>query len=134
VVSPSNPSQPNPQSTQRHNGSDQPQAESSAEAASSAAKAEATSAEQIPAGRTEQLLISISDQLKSIQRAEIFDEFSLTKLIAGVLQVIVLFCILITVWFLMSPTSRGNSVMITLGFAVLLQLMALTFYIMRGRK
>ncbi len=121
VVSPSNPSQPNPQSTQRHNGSDQPQTE-------------ATSAEQIPAGRTEQLLISILDQLKSIQRAEIFDEFSLTKLIAGVLQVIVLFCILITVWFLMSPTSRANSVMITLGFAVLLQLMALTFYIMRGRK
>jgi D-glycero-D-manno-heptose 1,7-bisphosphate phosphatase len=115
------PSQPNPQSTQRHNSSDQPQTE-------------ATPTEQIPAGRTEQLLISILDQLKSIQRAEIFDEFSLTKLIAGVLQVIVLFCILITVWFLMSPTSRGNSVMITLGFAVLLQLMALTFYIMRGRK
>jgi D,D-heptose 1,7-bisphosphate phosphatase len=116
-------SQPNPQSSQQHNTSDQPQPK-------------ATSADQNPASRSEseQLLISILDQLKSIRRAEIFDEFSLTKLIAGVLQVVVLFCILITVWFLMSPTSRSNSVIIALGFAILLQLMALTFYIMQGRK
>ncbi len=115
-------SQPNPQSNQQHNTSDpQPKA---------------TSADQKPTSRSEseQLLISILDQLKSIRRAEIFDEFSLTKLIAGVLQVVVLFCILITVWFLMSPTSRSNSVIIALGFAILLQLMALTFYIMQGRK
>jgi len=128
------PSQPNPEGSLRHNSSDQLQTESSAEAASSTAKAEAAPVEQNPAGGLEQLLISILDQLKSMQRAEFFNEFSLTKLVAGVLQVIVLFCILITVWFLMSPTSRGNSVMITLGFAVLLQLMALTFYIMQGRK
>jgi D,D-heptose 1,7-bisphosphate phosphatase len=134
VVSPSNPSQPNPEGSLQHNSSDQLQTESSAEAASSTAKAEAAPVEQNPAGGSEQLLISILDQLKSMQRAEFFNEFSLTKLVAGVLQVIVLFCILITVWFLMSPTSRGNSVMITLGFAVLLQLMALTFYIMQGRK
>lgn len=116
-------SQPNPQSSQQHNTSDPPQPK-------------ATSADQNPTNRSEseQLLISILDQLKSIRRAEIFDEFSLTKLIAGVLQVVVLFCILITVWFLMSPTSRSNSVIIALGFAILLQLMALTFYIMQGRK
>jgi hypothetical protein len=114
-------SQPNPPNSQQHNTSDSPQPK-------------ATSADQNPISRSEQLLISILDQLKSIRRAEIFDEFSLTKLTAGVLQVIVLFCILITVWFLMSPTSRSNSVMITLGFAILLQLMALTFYIMQGRK
>jgi D-glycero-D-manno-heptose 1,7-bisphosphate phosphatase len=114
-------SQPNTQSSQQHNASEPPQPK-------------ATSADQIPASRSEQLLISILDQLKGIRRAEIFDEFSLTKLIAGILQVIVLFCILITVWFLMSPTSRSNSVIIALGFAILLQLMALTFYIMQGRK
>lgn len=116
-------SQPNPQSSQQHNTSGPPQPK-------------ATSADQNPTSRSEseQLLISILDQLKSIRRAEIFDEFSLTKLIAGVLQVVVLFCILITVWFLMSPTSRSNSVIIALGFAILLQLMALTFYIMQGRK
>ena len=116
-------SQPNPPNSQQHNSSKPVQTE-------------ATPPEQNPASRSEseQLLISILDQLKSIRRAEIFDEFSLTKLIAGVLQVVVLFCILITVWFLMSPTSRSNSVIIALGFAILLQLMALTFYIMQGRK
>jgi D-glycero-D-manno-heptose 1,7-bisphosphate phosphatase len=113
--------QPNPQSSQQHNVSDSPQPK-------------AAPADQNSASRSEQLLISILDQLKGIRRAEIFDEFSLTKLIAGVLQVIVLFCILITVWFMMSPTSRSNSVMIALGFAILIQLMALTFYIMQGRK
>ena len=114
-------SQPNPESNLQHNSPNQPQTE-------------APSAEQIPANRSEQLLTNILDQLKNMQRAQIFDEFSLTKLIAGALQVIVLFCILITVWFLMGPTSRSNSAMLALGFAILLQLMALTFYIMQGRK
>jgi D,D-heptose 1,7-bisphosphate phosphatase len=121
VVSPSNPSQPNPQGSLQHNTSDQLQTE-------------ALSAKQIPASGSEQLLISILDQLKSMRRAEIFDEFSLMKFAAGALQAIVPFCILIAIYFLMSPTDRGNSVIITLGFAVLLQLMALTFYIMQGRK
>ncbi len=125
----SNPLQPNPADSLQHNSSDQPQTKAAAVPAGMAKPIE-----QNPAGGSEQMLTSILDQLKSMRRAEIFDEFSLTKLIAGVLQVIVLFCILITVWFLMSPTSRSNSVMITLGFAVLLQLMALTFYIMQGRK
>jgi hypothetical protein len=113
--------QPNPEGSLRHNSSDQLQTE-------------AAPVEQNPAGGSEQLLISILDQLKSMQRAEIFDEFSLTKLAAGVLQGIVPFCILIAVYLLMTPPGRGESVMITLGFAVLLQLMALTLYIMQGRK
>ncbi len=84
--------------------------------------------------RTEQLLNSILSQLKGMQRADMFDEFSTMRLIAGVLQVAVWFCLLITVWFLMSPTSRHNAVLISLGFAAVLQLMVLTFYIMQGRK
>lgn len=114
-------SQPNLQGSQQYNDTEPQQTKAKPD-------------EQNPTSRSEQLLVSILDQLKSIRRAESFDEFSLTKLIAGVLQVIVLFCILITVWFLMGPASRSNSVMIALGFAVLLQLMALTFYIMQGRK
>jgi D,D-heptose 1,7-bisphosphate phosphatase len=134
VVSQSNLLQLNHQSIRQPDGSDQLQIESSTAVASSPVKAEASSAKQIPVGGSEQLLINILDQLKIMRRAETFDEFSLTKLIAGVLQVIVLFFILLTVWFLMSPVGRGDSVIITLGFAVLLQLMTLTFYIMQGRK
>ena len=92
-------------------------------------------AEVSPAGsRTEQLLSDILEQLKKTQRADMFGEFSITRLIAGVVQIIVLFCLLISVWLLMEPNRQGNSVFIALGFAMLFQLMALTFYIMQGRK
>ena len=83
---------------------------------------------------TEQLLNDILRQLKKMQRAEMFGEFSITRLMAGVVQIIVLFCLVITVWFLMSPNRQDSSVYITLGFAIVFQLMALTFYIMQGRK
>lgn len=84
--------------------------------------------------RTEQLLVDILGQLRNMQRAEMFTEFSIMRLIAGIMQIIVLFCLLITIWFLMSPESRPNSVFIALGFAIVFQLMSLTFYIMHSRK
>jgi len=83
---------------------------------------------------TEQLLTRISDQLKKMQRADMFDEFSIMRLIAGVVQIVVLCCLLISIWFLMAPNRQDNSVLIALGFAIVLQLMSLTFYIMQGRK
>jgi len=90
--------------------------------------------EKISGDRTEQLLNSILRQLKSMHRDDIFGEFSIMRLMAGIVQIIVLFCLLISIWFLLSPTRQDNSVLITLGFAILLQLMSLTFYIMHGRK
>ena len=84
--------------------------------------------------RTEQLLVDILGQLRNMQRAEMFSEFSVMRLIAGIVQILVLFCLLITIWFLMSPESRSNSVFIALGFAIVFQLMSLTFYIMHSRK
>ena len=84
--------------------------------------------------KTEQLLNSILVQLKSMQRTEMFGEFSVMRLLAGIVQILVLFCLLITVWFLMSPEKQDNLVFIALGFAVVLQLMTLTFYIMQGKK
>ncbi|MHC4536881.1 MAG: D-glycero-alpha-D-manno-heptose-1,7-bisphosphate 7-phosphatase [Planctomycetota bacterium] len=83
---------------------------------------------------TEQLLKSINTQLKSMQRTDMFGEFSIMRLIAGIIQVIVLFCLLISMWFLISPDRQDSSVFIALGFAMVLQLMSLTFYIMHGRK
>ncbi len=63
-----------------------------------------------------------------------FGEFSGIRLLAGVIQVIALFCLLISVWFLMSPNRQDNAVLITLGFAIALQLMSLTLYIMQRQK
>ena len=90
--------------------------------------------QNISGNRTEQLLDCILEQLKSMRRNDMFGEFSIMRLMAGIVQIIVLFCLLISIWFLMSPTRQDNSVLITLGFAVVLQVMALTFYIMHGRK
>lgn len=90
--------------------------------------------QEIESDKTEQLLISITKQLKSMQRTDMFGEFSIMRLIAGVIQIIVLFCLLISIWFLISPNRQESSVFISLGFAIALQMMALTFYIMHGRK
>ncbi len=88
----------------------------------------------IPTATTDELLGDILAQLKNTQREEMFHEFSVMRLMAGVVQVIVLFCLLVTVWFLMSPNRQDNLVFMSLGFAIVLQLMALTFYTMHGRK
>jgi D,D-heptose 1,7-bisphosphate phosphatase len=82
----------------------------------------------------EQLLRSILDQLKLMQRNNMFGEFSITRLIAGIAQGLVFLCLLVSVWFLMDPAKQWNPLLISIGFAILLQLMALTFYIMRGPR
>jgi D-glycero-D-manno-heptose 1,7-bisphosphate phosphatase len=82
----------------------------------------------------EQLLMNILDQLKRMQKAEIFNEFSLMRLLAGILQVFVPFCLLVALWLLTSSNQAGANVLVALGFGAVLQLMALTFYIMNGRR
>jgi hypothetical protein len=83
---------------------------------------------------TERLLSNILDQIKMMQRHNMFGEFSITRLIAGIAQGLVFLCLLASIWFLMSPTKQFNQVLISIGFAILLQLMALTFYVMRGPR
>jgi D-glycero-D-manno-heptose 1,7-bisphosphate phosphatase len=82
----------------------------------------------------EQLLAEILEQLRKNQRTEMFGEFSVTRLIAGIVQVIVLFCLLISIWLLMSPTRHLDSILIALVFALVFQVMALTFFVMQGKK
>jgi D,D-heptose 1,7-bisphosphate phosphatase len=83
---------------------------------------------------TEELLTGILDELRRMRRSGMFSEFSIMRLVAGVVQIAVLFCLLVTVWLLMDPDRKPTSVFVALGFAILLQLMALTFYIMRDRR
>lgn len=83
---------------------------------------------------TERLLSNILDQIKMMQRHNMFGEFSITRLIAGIAQGLVFLCLLASIWFLTSPTKQFNQLLISIGFAILLQLMALTFYVMRGPR
>jgi D-glycero-D-manno-heptose 1,7-bisphosphate phosphatase len=84
--------------------------------------------------RTEQLLETILTHLKGVQRAQKFTDFSMMGMLAGLVQMIVPLCLLVSIYFLMSPTKQDNSVLISIGFAVVFQLMALTFYLMHSRK
>ncbi|MFC1738583.1 D-glycero-alpha-D-manno-heptose-1,7-bisphosphate 7-phosphatase [Planctomycetota bacterium] len=95
---------------------------------------ENTSSKNNSGQHSKELLSGILEQLKTINRQEMFGEFSIMRLLAGVVQIIVLFCLLLSVWFLMSPTRQDNSVFLALGFAMVLQLMSLTLYLMQGRK
>ncbi len=80
-----------------------------------------------------QLLQGILDQLKSMQRDTLFDEFSLLRFVAGVAQIGVFVCLLISVWLLLSPERPFNAIFTTLGYAVVLQVMCLTLTI-QGRR
>ena len=83
---------------------------------------------------TDKLLAEILEQLRKNQRTEMFGEFRVTRLVAGIIQIVVLFSLLISAWLLMSPTRSTDSVLISLGFAAVLQVMSLTFFIMQNNK
>lgn len=84
--------------------------------------------------RTEQLLTNILEHLRRTERQDTRGDFSLMRLLAGIVQVFVPLCLLLAVWFLMGTTRHDNNVFVALGFAVVLQTMALTFYIMNDRR
>jgi D-glycero-D-manno-heptose 1,7-bisphosphate phosphatase len=88
----------------------------------------------VHADRVEQLLENVAKLLRTSQREDMFPEFSLSKLVAGLLQCAVIGCLLIGLYFLMITSHNTNAIFISLGFAIVFQLMTLTFYIIQGRK
>lgn len=93
-----------------------------------------SSSREYPPDSNEHLLSSILQQLKIMHRDSMFTDYSIMRPLAIAVQIAVLFCLLISVWFLMSPNRQVDSIFISLGFALVLQVMALTFYTMQGRK
>ncbi len=87
-----------------------------------------------PKQTTEQILADILVVLKRNQRQESFDEFSIMRMLAGFVQVLVLLCLVVSVILITSPNKQHNAVIISLGFAGVLQLMALTFYTIQKQK
>jgi len=83
---------------------------------------------------SEQLLRDIRERLKNMQRREMFGEFSVMRLLAGIVQIIALFCLVICIWLLLAPERDNPSVFIALGLALLFQLMSLSFYSMQDRR
>ncbi|MFA5554507.1 MAG: HAD family hydrolase [Phycisphaerae bacterium] len=83
---------------------------------------------------TEVLLREILEQLKKNQRQELFGEFSITRFMAGFVQVVALTCLVISIWLLTSPSRNFESIIISMAFAVFFQLAALTCFIIRSQK
>jgi hypothetical protein len=83
---------------------------------------------------TQQLLAEVLEQLRRTQKADVFKEVSIMRVLAGVIQAFVPFCLLAAIWFLQSAEPQYNHIFTALGFGAVLQMMALTFYIMQGRR
>ena len=83
---------------------------------------------------TPQLLADILEQLKRMQKSELYGEFSIMRLLAGIVQVFVPFCLLLALWLFLSQNRDYNAIYVVLGFALALQTMALTFYLMQERR
>ncbi len=72
--------------------------------------------------------------LKKVDRLNLYDEFSWLKVLAGGLQVVVFFFLLLGLWFLMDPTRDADDVHTVLLYAAVLQLTAIAFHLMRDRR
>ncbi len=83
---------------------------------------------------TEQLLMEILEQLRRMQKADVFNDVSIMRVLAGVIQAFVPFCLLAAIWFLQSAEPQYNHIFTALGFGAVLQMMSLTFYVMQGRR
>jgi D,D-heptose 1,7-bisphosphate phosphatase len=84
--------------------------------------------------KTEKLLEEIRLLMKSRNRQELYTDFSVFKLFAGFMQVVVLACLFIALRYKMSPTAADSAVYTALGFAIVFQIMTLTLYIMHRDK
>lgn len=85
---------------------------------------------------SEQLLQQILEQLRHTRRSSMYSEseFSILRFMAGLIQIAVVFCLLIGICFLMGLDKKTDYILISLGFAAVLQIMALTLYTIQGPK
>jgi len=90
--------------------------------------------EEAEAARTNRLLEEMLRHIKEMQREGMFEEFSMAKVIAGIIQAIVLLCLFLSLVFLTDHTKSASSVHTMIGYAILLQLMVIALYMMRDRK
>ena len=90
--------------------------------------------EEAESTRTNRLLEEMLRHIKEMQREGMFEEFSLAKVVAGIVQALVLLCLFLSLLFLTDHTKSASSVHTMIGYAIVLQLMVIAFYMMRDRK
>jgi len=83
---------------------------------------------------SKELLHEIVSLLKKDNRSEMYHEFSLVKFLSGLLQAGAAFCLLAAVWVMIEGGKTELSIFKPLAFAIVLQLMCLTLYMMDNQK
>jgi len=83
-----------------------------------------------PEPTTRELLKEIVRQLKTLTRERSFAEFSVPKLLAGVMQMLVFLCLILAFWFGSDPEPNTDATHSCLLAAVVLQTMTLTLLLM----
>ena len=84
--------------------------------------------------KTHRLLEEVLRHVKIGRREEMFHEFSLAKLFAGISQGLVVFCLLLSLWLLMDSSRPVTAVHTAIGYAIVLQLMTIGLYMLRDGK
>ena len=83
--------------------------------------------------KTHHLLEEVLQRLKSHSRTEMYDDFSVFKLLAIMVQVITLACIAFSVAAWMSRNANIDKVQILIGYAIVLQLLVIALLMMHRR-
>ncbi len=63
-----------------------------------------------------------------------FEDFPATRLIAIGVWILVMFCIILSIVFLMDNSHSIQAVHTIIGYAILLQLIVISLYLMRNKK
>lgn len=90
--------------------------------------------EQRLSSHTETLLHEVLSHLKMAYKLGKDEDFSIWMILAGACQILAIGCIVVAMWFFLDSTRSGESVLVMLGFAGVIQLMTMTFFLMRGRN
>jgi D,D-heptose 1,7-bisphosphate phosphatase len=86
-----------------------------------------------PAEETHHLLHEILRRVKSSSRYELYDEFSIHKLLAGLGQVLAIGCIVFSLVLWLSPKVGNEPVLMLIGYAIALQLLVISLLMMHRR-
>ena len=90
--------------------------------------------ETVEPGDMSEYLREIVRLLRAMHRQDMFHEFSIMKALAGIVQVGVVFCLMWSIWLLLDATRPAAQLHTLLGYAAVLQLMVIAFYMMRDRR
>jgi D,D-heptose 1,7-bisphosphate phosphatase len=84
--------------------------------------------------KTHQLLEEILHHFKLKHRYEQYSEFSVFMLLAWLVQVLAVFCLVVSIWFGLDRTRGGDAVQTMIGYAIALQLLVIALLLMHDRS